>query len=137
MRRSASEYHWPHLHQVGDGLGSAVWGTPGDAGALSFQLLYSLLAGPNHTMAQPGHDTATGNVYTEEEGPMGGPWPMKNDDYGLGNQVQVPFDQSHAFWDAVLGYSYREQNMRAMVNTLAFIIAVLVAVLVPLLMGVF
>jgi hypothetical protein len=86
---SASEYHWPSVRKEGDGLGTDVWGSPGEKGAISFQLLYSLLAGPNHTVARPGNETARGNVYGDGKGPMGGPWPMQNDDYGLHNQAMV------------------------------------------------
>ena len=36
---SASEFHWPHVDQVGDGLGPKVWGTPGQPGAVSWQMV--------------------------------------------------------------------------------------------------
>ena len=29
--------------------------------------------------------------------------------------LQVRWDQSHAFWEEVIGYGYRESNLRAMV----------------------
>ena len=46
---------------------------------------------------------------------MGGPWPMQTDTFGHGQQELVRYDHSHEFWDAVLGYSYREHNLRALV----------------------
>ena len=36
---SASEFHWPHVHIIGDGLGSKVWGEPGTDGAISWQVI--------------------------------------------------------------------------------------------------
>jgi hypothetical protein len=29
--------------------------------------------------------------------------------------AQVEYNQAHAFWDAVMGYGYRENNLRALV----------------------
>ena len=94
------------------GLGSKVWGTPGDEGAVSWQMLYMLLAGSNYVAARPGNETAQGNVYATDAGPMGGPWPMQDDTYGNQMQSQVRYDNAHAFWDQVIGYGYRENNLR-------------------------
>jgi hypothetical protein len=35
---SASEFHWPHVEQIGDGLGAKVWGKPGEPDAVSWQM---------------------------------------------------------------------------------------------------
>jgi hypothetical protein len=35
--------------------------------------------------------------------------------YGGQQNAQVRFDSAHAFWDGVIGYGYRENNLRAMV----------------------
>ena len=114
---SASEFHWPHTSggPIGDGLGSKVWGVPGTKGSISWQMLYMLLAGSKFTAARPGNETAKGNVYATDSGPMGGPWPMQDDSYGGQMVSQVRYDRSHAFWDEVIGYGFRENNLRAMV----------------------
>ena len=114
---SASEYHWPHSAggAVGDGLGPRVWGVPGEPNSTSWQMLYMLLAGSRFVAARPGNETALGNVYGEAHGPMGGPWPMRDDTYASQTTSQVASDHSHAFWDAVLGYGYRQNNLRAIV----------------------
>eukprot|EP00947_MAST-08B_sp_MAST-8B-sp1_P003239 g3239.t1 len=114
---SASEFHWPHTSggPIGDGLGSKVWGVPGTKGSISWQMLYMLLAGSKFTAARPGNETAKGNVYATDSGPMGGPWPMQDDSYGGQMVSQVRYDRSHAFWNEVIGYGFRENNLRAMV----------------------
>ena len=63
---SASEFHWPHVDQIGDGLGEKVWGKPGEPDAVSWQMLYMGLAGSKFHAARPpwaGGEDATGNVY--------------------------------------------------------------------------
>ena len=108
---SASEFHWPHVDQIGDGLGEKVWGQPGEPDAVSWQMLYMGLAGSKFHAARPpwaGGENATGNVYGDERYPVarpqGGPWPMQDDDFGGQQQGQVRYTHAHAFWDAVMGY---------------------------------
>jgi hypothetical protein len=90
---SASEFHWPHTHGegsvVGDGLGSRVWGVPGEKGAVSWQMLYMLLAGSRFHAARPGNESATGNVYVDAG------WPMQDDDYFGQQTAQVACAGSH------------------------------------------
>jgi hypothetical protein len=123
---SASEFHWPHVDQYGDGLGPKVWGVPGEPGSVSFQMLYMLLAGSKDRAARPGNSSAMGNVYGDMDGalgayrPQGGPWPMVDSSWSAGGPVgnsasQVHHSHAHAYWDAVLGYAHRQNNLRAMV----------------------
>ena len=124
---SASEFHWPHVDQVGDGLGPKVWGVPGEPGAVSWQMLYMLLAGSKQGAARPGNASAVGNVYGDSEQvlgayrPQGGPWPMVDSAWNEGGgpvgkgASQVHHSHAHEYWDAVLGYAHRENNLRAMV----------------------
>jgi hypothetical protein len=93
---SASEFHWPHTNghpdsRIGDGLGSKVWGVPGEKGAVSWQMLYMLLAGSKFAAAWPGEENAHGNVYATTAGAMGGPWPMQDDNYGGQMSAQVEY----------------------------------------------
>ena len=78
-------------------------------------MLYMLLAGSKFHAARPGNETALGNVYSTDSGPMGGPWPMQDDDVDQQN-AQVHYSQAHQFWDSVIGYGFRENNLRAMVS---------------------
>ena len=53
---------------------------------------------------------------------MGGPYEMEDDDYvnyplGRSRYSQVVSAQSHAFWDGVLGYGVREDNLRARLSS--------------------
>jgi hypothetical protein len=104
---SASEFHWPHVDQIGDGLGEKVWGKPGEPDAVSWQMLYMGLAGSKFHAARPpwaGGEGATGNVYGDSRydvvRPQGGPWPMIDDTFGgqMMGQVRFPavFDRGRA-----------------------------------------
>ena len=83
-------------------------------------MLYMLLAGSDFAAARPGNESARGNVYGDTLDvmgavrPQGGPWPMQDSD-GHKSVGQVHYDHAHDFWDAVLGYGYRENNLRSMV----------------------
>lgn len=70
---SASEFHWPHTPDgpVGDGLGSSVWGVPGSPGAVSWQMLYMLLAGSKFQAARPGDEGAFPTVASLWRAPPG------------------------------------------------------------------
>lgn len=114
------------FHQYGDGLGPNVWGEPGQTGSVSFQMLYMLLAGSTQKAARPGNSSAVGNVYGDVDGvlgsyrPQGGPWPMIDSSWSAGGPVgksasQVRHTDAHKFWDAVLGYGYHQNNLRAIV----------------------
>lgn len=46
---------------------------------------------------------------------MGGPWPMEDDTYGGQQTAQINWAHAHEFWDSVIGYGFRENNLRAMV----------------------
>eukprot|EP01043_Picozoa_sp_COSAG02_P033776 COSAG02_NODE_2323_length_9134_cov_28.189928_11_plen_111_part_00 len=93
---SASEFHWPHVDQIGDGLGEKVWGKPGEDGAISWQMLYMGLAGSKFHAARPpwaGGENSTGNVYGDNTydvmRPQGGPWLMIDDTFMGQNMGQV------------------------------------------------
>ena len=74
-----------------------------------------LLAGSKDVVAWPGQEAGHGNVYATTGGAQGGPWPMQDDTYGGQRTGQVRSHAAHDFWDAVLGYGYRENNLRALV----------------------
>ena len=119
---SASEFHWPHVDQIGDGLGAKVWGKPGEVDAVSWQMLYMGLAGSKYKAARPpwaGGENATGNVYGDSTydvvRPQGGPWPMIDDTFGGQTMGQVHYTHAHKFWDEVMGYGYRTNNLRSVV----------------------
>eukprot|EP01052_Picozoa_sp_SAG31_P014851 SAG31_NODE_936_length_10870_cov_5.136966_10_plen_89_part_00 len=78
-------------------------------------MLYMLLAGSKDVVAWPGNEAGHGNVYATTSGAQGGPWPMQDDTFGGQKTGQVRSHAAHAFWDAVIGYGYRENNLRAMV----------------------
>ena len=40
---------------------------------------------------------------------------MQDDSYGGQQQGQVRYDHAHAFWNRVMGYGHRENNLRALV----------------------
>lgn len=104
---SHSEYHWPR------GLGEN-----GSNPHTKWQMLYMLLAGSEMPAARWGNESAKGNEYSDH-------YPMEEQDLPDGQltywtaccarTAQVVASSSHAFWDAVLGYGVRENNMHAMV----------------------
>ena len=105
-----------------DGLGEKVWGVPGEPDAVSWQMLHMGLAGSKFKAARPpwaGGENSTGNVYGDSRShvarPQGGPWPMQDDNFAGQQQGQVRYDHAHAFWDRVMGYGHRENNLRALV----------------------
>jgi hypothetical protein len=110
---SASEFHWPHVDQIGDGLGEKVWGKPGEPGAVSWQMLYMGLAGSKFHAARPpwaGGENATGNVYGDSSydvmRPQGGPWPMIDDTFGGQMMGQVRGEKYRLLMIYSLGYMW-------------------------------
>eukprot|EP01052_Picozoa_sp_SAG31_P012126 SAG31_NODE_701_length_12730_cov_3.008709_1_plen_646_part_00 len=103
---SHSEFHWP-----------AGLGEHGNNPGTKWQMLYMLLAGSKFHAARWGDENATGNEYA-------GHYTMEDQDlptniWGSGMQCcnqnsQVVASESHRFWDDVLGYGYRTNNLRAM-----------------------
>jgi hypothetical protein len=104
---SHSEFHWP-----------AGLGERGSNRGTKWQMLYMLLAGSKFKAARWGDENATGNEYN-------GTYKMEDQDlptniWGSGMQccaqnAQVVPEESHRFWNDVLGYGYKTNNLRAMV----------------------
>ena len=82
----------------------------GEPGAVSWQMLYMLLAGSQYLAARPGNESARGNVYATDGGPMGGPYPMLDDDF-LNHPTGVPqFAQVSATSAAIFSRSLLQEE---------------------------
>jgi hypothetical protein len=105
---SHSEYHWPK------GLGEH-----GSNPGTHWQMLYMLLAGSEMHAARWKNQSATGNEYADNG------YVMEDQDLPDGQltywtgccarTAQAVAKESHRFWDDVLGYGVRTNNMHAMV----------------------